>query len=631
MLTFSVSSISPTSLMNHLTCCLALSNYMGFFAILWTTWFHISMYDVRFYVDSIFTRICKFLCFGIMVSFVGLSAMYDSILADSATRSFHGIAFVLFAARILWIIQYCVVLFYVRVFDKTLVPMLLTIFVYVCSGVGFMVVFIKEQGNAELNGKMGALHVRIWYGIICAEAIAVMTIACIWRILSFKHTHLVERVGLLTLIIMGEGIIGLIKATSYTIQGTTVSLQAETGIVGAAVLLIYLQYVLYFDNIDHHRFGTIQQQIWTLLHYPLHVAILLTVEGSTALILWNSCQTAVGWVKDSLPPLKDPKGKFNDAAAWIANIENVRKDIQIRYHYKEVSDYYTNYDSDLAKLQKPKNAWGTAPWADEVAPILKKMYGYYEYFIYQNFGAEGPTYKLKKEPDYNKKVQLYEDGFKFVYIYFYVSAGALLFVLAFLYWFGRTRKTRTEWSSIGIRILGGICLPLAIISPLTEGPDDNSFRFTFSYLLIPIVAIGFLLVIVVDEIVKAISDKHFTVVEARRLSRLPTNDSMGAGGVKGPTATVEERTEYTDEDSSYEMHRKSDFRSSQLQHGSPQVVHGDNASLLENAQRTPTIGWQDQQSHKGGYSEIAQADEDLPEYRGGQDMNRYRTQSQGQY
>ena len=46
-------------------------------------------------------------------------------------------------------------------------------------------------------------------------------------------------------------------------------------------------WVLYFDQIDYDRFGTIREQFWAILHYPLHVAILLTVEGSTTLILWN--------------------------------------------------------------------------------------------------------------------------------------------------------------------------------------------------------------------------------------------------------------------------------------------------------------------------------------------------------
>ena len=44
--------------------------------------------------------------------------------------------------------------------------------------------------------------------------------------------------------------------------------------------------MLYFDQIEHERFGSIRQQIWALLHFPLHTAIVLTVEGITQFVQW---------------------------------------------------------------------------------------------------------------------------------------------------------------------------------------------------------------------------------------------------------------------------------------------------------------------------------------------------------
>lgn len=46
--------------------------------------------------------------------------------------------------------------------------------------------------------------------------------------------------------------------------------------------------MIYFDQLDEGRFGTIRQQIWALLHYPLHIAILLTIEGSRAFVLYDT-------------------------------------------------------------------------------------------------------------------------------------------------------------------------------------------------------------------------------------------------------------------------------------------------------------------------------------------------------
>jgi len=76
------------------------------------------------------------------------------------------------------------------------------------------------------------------YIVVMLEAVAIFAISCFWRVVSFKHTHLVERVGLLTLIVMGEGIIGMSKAVTY-IAKCSVHTSSETiGVVVAAVSLI---------------------------------------------------------------------------------------------------------------------------------------------------------------------------------------------------------------------------------------------------------------------------------------------------------------------------------------------------------------------------------------------------------
>lgn len=41
-----------------------------------------------------------------------------------------------------------------------------------------------------------------------------------WKVVSFKRTHLVERLGLLTLIILGEGIIVMLKAVNSVEKGS---------------------------------------------------------------------------------------------------------------------------------------------------------------------------------------------------------------------------------------------------------------------------------------------------------------------------------------------------------------------------------------------------------------------------
>jgi hypothetical protein len=97
---------------------------------------------------------------------------------------------------------------------------------------------------------------------------------------------------------MGECIIGMTKSVTYVARYSAYTTSATIGVVVAAFSLIvcstpgnlhlfsslklfvqYILWVLYFDQIGYDRFGSIRQQIWAMLHYPLHIAIVLTVEG----------------------------------------------------------------------------------------------------------------------------------------------------------------------------------------------------------------------------------------------------------------------------------------------------------------------------------------------------------------
>jgi low temperature requirement protein LtrA len=72
-----------------------------------------------------------------------------------------------------------------------------------------------------------------------------IAISCVWRVVSFRHTHLVERIGLLTLIIMGEGIIGLATSVSTILQNSVyVSKQAIGSIMGGVLLIVSLMCII---------------------------------------------------------------------------------------------------------------------------------------------------------------------------------------------------------------------------------------------------------------------------------------------------------------------------------------------------------------------------------------------------
>jgi hypothetical protein len=81
-----------------------------------------------------------------------------------------------------------------------------TIIFFVASGVHGALV--AGFSNAKTN--LTAVEIA-WYIVIFFELVGTLGISCIWRKLSFKATHIAERLGLLGLIIIGEGVIGTTK------------------------------------------------------------------------------------------------------------------------------------------------------------------------------------------------------------------------------------------------------------------------------------------------------------------------------------------------------------------------------------------------------------------------------------
>ena len=275
----------------------------------------------------------------------------------------------------------------------------------------------------------------------------------------------VERIGLLTLIIMGEGIIGMTKSVSKILQNSATTSGSDIGTIISAVLLIYFIWVLYFDQIEHDRFGTIRQQIWAMLHFPLHVCILLTVEGSTALILWNIIvHTDDAWwsyfpidfdadgylLPDFSKYFSDPEDTVQFLEYAVGNVSTHFKAGKLEEEY----NYEMNFTSILNLSEREGLEFGSEKWDEKAGEIVYEMWIAIENFIFENFGVEVPANEETGHNEYSKNNNLLK-FFDTVFVYFYIAAGLFLVVLAFMYWFGKTKKSKGEWASIAVRVIAG--------------------------------------------------------------------------------------------------------------------------------------------------------------------------------
>jgi low temperature requirement protein LtrA len=205
--------------------------YIGFFSIIWATWFHTVLHDVRFENDSIYSRACKVVIMVVFVGFALVGSSFSPGTAKGDNTNFRTLCYTLVMSRVLFSVKYLVVGFFVvraRRADLYL-PVFLNALVYMVATAAYGAMtpaFARTNAVETSNGIYS-----VWWIVMAVESVATIGVSCIWRMMSFKKTHLVERMGLLTLIVIGEGAIGVTKTISR--------MMGKSGIEPEAAALIF--------------------------------------------------------------------------------------------------------------------------------------------------------------------------------------------------------------------------------------------------------------------------------------------------------------------------------------------------------------------------------------------------------
>ncbi|KAF2121199.1 bacterial low temperature requirement A protein-domain-containing protein [Lophiotrema nucula] len=274
----------------------SLTAYIGFFSLLWLTWYQVSLYDVRFSSDSVFERVAKGLHFGVMVGFAVIGVQWKPGQEVDDYKIYKAFGLILMVSRLTLVAQYSVTLFYTKKYKKTIFPIAMIIVSSLVAAILYGALTaafpkVKEDTDGFLIPVKSNVYIA-WYIIGILEVLITVSVSSIWRVISFKGTHMVQRMSLLTLIILGEGIIVICKSISKIVKNEFLWTAAVVGQIIAAVTIIYFLYMLYFDRMQEEHFGSIKQQIWSFLHFPLHVVLVLVLQGISILIVWRQAVDA---------------------------------------------------------------------------------------------------------------------------------------------------------------------------------------------------------------------------------------------------------------------------------------------------------------------------------------------------
>jgi hypothetical protein len=259
--------------------------------------------------------------------------------------------------------------------------------------------------------------------------------------------------------------------------------------------------MLYFDNQPKTRYGTIRQQIWSVLHFPLHLAIVGAVEGAQQMVLaryllQNAEKFAAKCVDYCV--VKGYEGK-KLTEALLAAVDYFafadKPETLMQLHVIKNTIYELGNSTNLctpAGLKSQQKELGYY----EISELVLDVTG----ALFQANGA-----KLPKGTDPTLSV---EHAFLTVYEYYWAS-WIVLFLCSniFLYLVHKDKKTDLfDWIANITRFAGAaICATLFAIAFKTHNGQPNTVSATVRTIMggpyaVPIVAVILFVILSLDQL-----------------------------------------------------------------------------------------------------------------------------------
>ncbi|KAF7186184.1 hypothetical protein HII31_12521 [Pseudocercospora fuligena] len=530
---FFAANLTVFSNIHEVTDSATLKQYVGFFCILWLTWYQVGLYDVRFSVDSIFERVAKAVQFLVMIGFAIVGPKYsvgkddeatgDEEVLDGAQPSlghyFKALTLFLMVSRLVLVFQYSQSMWLTRQYQQTILPMSLIAATYFVAAMIYLGLFWTFH-------KDGHSHCYItWYVVAILESIVATLVSAIWKkAISFKGTHLVERMSLLTLIILGEGVVSLASKCQQIVksEGALKFTPSTVANVVCGVLILYFVYMIYFDWLEEEHFGNIMQQIWSLLHFPLHITLVLAVEGMAQCITWRAAVVRSNDFANQYQAWSNLISEGNFAEVGRRVNETATK---LLYRGLLTSTSLTETLELLPDITNAANASRIiADGANNTALAGDALYWIYFTLFKTIFNIAGFDSPIEGKVNIDAELTESSDAididfadenatqnvinatsrtagvFGLTYGYFFISIGLVVILCCVIAGLSKRTKSRLQLARlIASSVIGcGLCL----LS--TAGGTPAGMDFTFSPWLLPTVTMALAMVVVLNSVKPAV-------------------------------------------------------------------------------------------------------------------------------
>ncbi|OAA42927.1 hypothetical protein BBO_04842 [Beauveria brongniartii RCEF 3172] len=312
---------------------------IGFFCLLWLTWFNVTLFDVRYATDSIFSRLNTAIQLGVLVGFVVVAPKFNPTTQDAPTM--RAMSIILAVSRFNLMGQYAWMAIHVRRYRPTRLPLLAQMAIYAAAGAVYLGITFRFD-----EGRRSRAFVT-WYCVSAAEGIASLLLSNYSPVLSLGRTHLMKRLTLLTVMILGEGTESLAKKVLVIVKQKHAWDATTIGFVTAAVATVYFVFLVYFDWLGAKtHLPPLRRNVWVALHFPFHLALVLFMQGFTQMLIWGKIAKQLTRAFDFADPTNDV-----DVVSGHATTLSVSRSVNA-----SVQEFIGDYPSQLESTTEVINA-----------------------------------------------------------------------------------------------------------------------------------------------------------------------------------------------------------------------------------------------------------------------------------
>ncbi|EAW15180.1 uncharacterized protein ACLA_058380 [Aspergillus clavatus NRRL 1] len=479
-----LSSFTATHEINNVE---ALGAYIGFLGVIWFTWLQITLFDIRFARDSVFERICKATQLAAMVGFASAGTRFTTHIRDENVWAFQSLSLLLGGSRILLAVQYtiniCLIHRRMKAAAKGLAIIVAALLASSLVYLGMYFTFREHHG----------LHTyvwTVWFALFGFEMWMVMGVSYMIPEIGFQDTHLSVRMGLLTLIIIGEGVIAVTRIANKTVRPGGWTKWSFVHILGVTTN-VYFLWQTYSDLSPRGVLGRISQQIWAQLHFPFHVALILLLEGSQILALTLDVALKLTYLTETiLFACEDPRPK---AEVAIRLLRSTISDMEIDYGRGAIKEkaVISEILEDLPNL--PLCPSNEATLYSLTNDRINDLVGNVTAALFSSMGITPTEGKDISQLNNSQLLRMYVEVLGFVYVYFFVVASITMFLFAaFVLLANRHYRKLYAGIGIAIRLILAVFL-LGMVSFVRH------FALAYSFMTSPTILYAFTFILLLGE------------------------------------------------------------------------------------------------------------------------------------